>query len=313
MKQFLLIGYGGEYILHELFLLLKSRKHVCHEINMADPNWRNYIYNINPDQPLTLLTSHHPFLDRSAFRLHHRLDVDIESIYFFIRKLNITESYWFPHDLIDMIREDEFGFLPNFKFIFLPHPNDELIKRVSKITSVGFFGLIKNITPKKLKIVNKDKIIFLPSEISFYGRNPDIFLKRFEALFKICVDFKVLEYPGSEILEGIAASYGCFVHNANTPAIDLINASDLVITCGGSSIIAESSSVTNTICLADDIFSREYQHKILNNYPNVKLLDISEAINYINSKLFKNNSLADNFPTQVNHPDIEKIYDILIS
>lgn len=310
--EFISIGYGGEYILKNLCVFLRHKNHTCYEVDMADADWRrNYSFFQFTDPP-TLLSSHHPYLDKAAFRLHHRIDEDIEALNFFIRDLNIANSFWFPHDLIDMVRDDEFGFLSLFKCVFLPRNDIELKDKLNLFTRVESLGFVKHINPKRVTLLSQNNIIFLPSEIGFYGRNPDLFERRFRPLLKLQPDFKILKCIGSDYLENIAKSYGCFVHDSEIPASDLIDSASIVVTCGVSSIIAESHDLTTVICLKDGVHSEEYQNEILLRYKNAKLLNISDAVLYINN-IESNYHFKYDSNKNCKVVDIVSIYNILTS
>ncbi len=283
-RIYICYGYGSEYVLHDLYLEL-SKKHETYELEpFVEPvqDVLSRIGNISHSD-VYFFTSAHLLFDNKYF-----IDVSGVSTYVvpspleLISHLHPKMSFFFAHDLVQPILQEEIPYLSLFDYIIIPYelPFESHVKQESTILSQE--GWIKftnqNLHPKR----SKYRLLFTLSDFKWHmNKGHDYTYQKFKPIFDAGAAIKLPIYPGDTKFEIYLKKKNVCVIPANTNSTQAILQSSCVITNGLSSTSAEASLLGIPTFLIRELdhnyYSSDQYRNLLTSFPQITLLDNASA------------------------------------
>tara|TARA_B110000483_G_C18183098_1_gene537814 strand:+ start:1681 stop:2574 length:894 start_codon:yes stop_codon:yes gene_type:complete len=238
MKNIIFFGYGSEYLLGPIASGIKT-----HNIIQID-NYK-FKYNIDDlkkDVYETIIFSCHLNLDKFLYNYHYKNIDNFISPNEILEQLKINKKYYLIHDLSEFYLNDEINYLQKIDKILSPiQYNDPLFK--NKILDIGW---IKNCEVHDEKNIKNKNILFL-SDVGYYEKNFQFFVKDFEEKLKSIELYKlpVMSEKPEKIIN--------FLRGKNINEINETENSykflskNNIYTNGFSSIIFETLTQNNTV------------------------------------------------------------------
>ena len=265
-------GLAGEFILGAVANELRKRGWNCYVFDFIDsqtlPRLNAQLQSSRA--PKIVLSSQHP-----AYSIAHYAPLIENAAYVptlsdVCRMVNPLRTLLFAHDLSDPIHSDEIQSLREVTAFFVPTDGYWWLSRYTKVINAGWPKLISGSAPP----LSDRKIAVLPTDVGTYAlKGQETFGLVFSGLSGSLFVFKLPFFSKTDHLSEELETLGGRLVDPKSSSIDLIQASEVVVSNGLSSIVTESALLgKDTICLIDGIHSDVEQRRRFMRYPNVTLV-----------------------------------------
>ncbi len=173
MKNIIFFGYGSEN-------LLKPVKKLFLNDNLIEINNFNSDYNLNSLKDKTydvIVFSSHLNLNSFLYTYHYEKIKNFIDPLDLLKELKIKKKFYLIHDLSEFYLNDEIYHLDLMDLILSPIDYDDPLF-MKKIFNIGW---IKNFDISPAASITGKRIFFM-SDIGFYEKNFEIFIKDFASL-----------------------------------------------------------------------------------------------------------------------------------
>jgi len=275
---YLFYGFGGEYVLHELFLEF-SRKFNCIEIDALKIKNSKTIINKLRSNKIVLVTSGHFLLNKSNFTDFYPNNNNFYSVLELISLLKPVKSVYIPHDLLFPLIANEKEYLNQFDLFLSPsEPFTTLFSPICNTIEVGWIKY----HVKKDPIYAPNLAVWLLSDFILHikmGKE-----KSFEANYPILKQGVSIKFPlwsESSEFTNYYRKRGVHVFEASNNSCDVINEHKIIFANGVSSINAESYLLgKTTINIMENSHYGTNDFKMIeNNFPEIKFYKTIADVN----------------------------------
>lgn len=237
---FLFFGYGAEYSLHPLYLYMEEQGDHCIEVDMlTHPDVVGELKAL-VDKPLVLVTSAHLLYDDKNF-FYYKTHRKVVSVLHLISTLKPIASIYYPHDLKDLIKEEELDYLSLFDLFLSPFANLSFTDLNIPYVTVGW---IKNLPNSKIEIwkgFNPSRMVFLMGAYQFYlNAGFEQFYQEYKPLFDLGIAVKLPLWHQHEMFEEFLKQRNVRVYPSSANSIDVMRENDVIFTQGLSSVGIEA-------------------------------------------------------------------------
>lgn len=276
---YLFVGLESEYVLAPLARHFRTLGHECLEIDFSVAGWRDRIAAVG-GRPIVLITSHHPYMDRYAFRAFYGATGDVLSVPELIGWLKPSACYFVPHDLTEPLKPDEISSLSLFDAIFMPNDDYWSFQRYTRVVKAGW---IKTSAAQNAQAPAAFTIAFLPSEFVAYRRlGAAAFKRAFDPILALKPVVKPVIMPDIDAILDTMRSSGCALLPAQTLSSEVIQQASIVVTNAMSSIGVEAALAgVPVICIEDGIHDPQLQRRAYAAYPEVRLMPCEAAARWL--------------------------------
>jgi hypothetical protein len=274
-------GYASEYPFRELAKRLRVSGVNVTELDMSCTNWRLSLSDIMSHSRRVLFSSQHPYMGAREYEHIYGIQDDILNLSCIIELTSPTASYFLPHDLVTPIKDHEIPALALMTGALMPHSSFAQLRDVVDVISVGWIGeLAFSSAPSHNR---RFKFSLLPSEMGYFLRKGlDHFLEFFGPLLALSPIVKLPRMKQSAHLSSELKRLGVTIVSPETPAEHVIACTNVVVSNGLSSILAEASYFGRIpICLIDGIHSESAQRHYLRATPTVLYFSPQQAAEYL--------------------------------
>ena len=263
------VGYASEYPFRDLAKQLRSIGVNVAELDMSCSHWRSFVPGIMTHSTRILFSSQHPYMGKKEYEHIFGIKDDVLNLSGIIDLIEPSASYFVPHDLVTPIKKHEVPALALINGAFMPNTSFTHIRDVVEVFDAGWIGALAFSTaPVK---PHSFTVSVLPSEIGYFQRRGlDRFLEMFGPLFAFKPIFKLPRMKGLDHLSDALTRLGVNLAPSETPAEHVIACSDVVVSNGLSSVLAEASYFGRMpVCIIDGIHSESLQRQYLSSTPDV--------------------------------------------
>lgn len=235
---YLFYGFGAEYVLHPVYEAMKQHGHQCIEIDaLTIADSKTQIENLQGSE-VVFITSAHFLLNEKNFKYFYPTDNHFYGTLEVMALLKPKASVYVPHDLTQPLIDFEKDYLNQFTTFCSPcEPFTSVYSHYTQTREVGW---IKYPQKPNTIIRKQGAIWFLSDFILHLNWGVEKSFKLLAPILRQGVSIKFPLWPGSDEFETYFSKNGTHVFPSKANSIDLIQAHDIVLTNGLSSVIAES-------------------------------------------------------------------------
>lgn len=272
-------GYGSEYVLHDLYLELVKTQETYEIEPLLEPVTRTLkrIGDLS-NADVYFLTSAHPLFDNRYFN-----DISGVSDYFVPSPLVLhshfhpKRSFFFAHDLIQPLIDDESPYFSVFDYVVIPYElqlHPYLRESTTFLSHEGWIKYSNLDKPSKKKYTYK--LTFFLSDFKWHmNKGHDFTYTKFKPLFDAGAAVKLPVYPGDKEFEAFLRTKNVRVIPAEVKSTCAILQSNAVITNGLSSTSAEAYLLGKPTMLIrdDEIYTLDKYQGLHASFPKLVILD----------------------------------------
>lgn len=278
---YLFYGFGGEYVLHKLFLLM-SPQYNCVEIDALSIKNSKVMVDKLRGQSVVFVTSAHFLLDKRNFTDFYPNKNQFYSVIEIISLLEPIKSIYVPHDLTQPLIAHEIEYLNQFDLFLSPcEPYTTAYSSICPTVEVGWIKYPNK--TENIKASNK-AIWFLSDFIIHIKMGKEKSYKSNVPLLNQGVSIKFPVWENSLEFTDYYRKQGVDVYNPEIASINLIKCHDIIFTNGLSSLVAESylSGKTTVNIMENSHYGDDGIQTLETAYPDLQIYTKIADIN-INS------------------------------
>lgn len=266
-------GYSAEYVLHPLFAHMRDAGYDCVEIMPENGGNREAVQAFR-GRDTVLVTSAHVFLDE-----HFPYFAQMPGALSVLEMLDILrpqKRVYYPHDLTELMHPADARFVPTlFDVLLSPLPGLAHYGAYgAQVETVGWIKKSNAIGPGR-----KGHVAHAFADIDYYcAMGMDAMQARFAPVWAHPMDIRCPACPQAEAFTQYMEEKGYAVLPADTPSTALIEANELLLTNGMTSMDLEAAlSGRYMVNLVDESAVQAGRPVFWGEMPNVAVLPIEDA------------------------------------
>ncbi|MFZ5826819.1 MAG: hypothetical protein ACOY94_21215 [Bacillota bacterium] len=278
-STYLFFGYGAgsEYVLTPLADRMARLGHTVVELDLMATHDPDKVLKGLIGREVVFVTSAHLFLDHHNMHRIYRQPGRAVSALEVMDLLQPARSYYYPHDLVTPVLDEDSRWLSLFDALLSPLPHLGHLERFTRVVEVGWVKKTKWLTPRPAN--RPPRIVHTLSNFShFRSMGLDRMYEFWRPLWELGVEVKLPYWPGSDECEAYLKERSIGVVPAATPIFDLLDQCDVAITNGNSSVNVEASlSGRSTINILDATLPKTVLQRSLAGFPGLQVLSVDQG------------------------------------